>query len=131
MTTPSCALTELERVILYPSAVKVWADAVEISVTQECINNGAVRNVLGCPIALAVNGGDTVVGSTVGKQTVTIVYEDKFITYALPQVACDFVDEFDEGRDTCTPFEFCLDIILSQGTEEELWHKKRRLENVG
>ena len=130
MTTPPYALTELERVILYPSAVKVWSDAKVIVVTQECITDGAVRSVLGCPIALAVNGDDTVIGSTVGKQTVTIVYEDKFITYALPQVACDFVDEFDL-HETGEPFEFCLDIILSQGTEEELWHKKRRLENVG
>ena len=106
------------------------AEVVEISVTQECINKGRCKNVLCCPIALAVNGGDTVIGSTVGKQTVTIVYQDKFITYALPQNACDFVDKFDT-HETGEPFKFCLDIILSQGTEEELWHKKRRVENVG
>ena len=111
-----------------------WAELIPdgpfIKVTQKCIDNGMAKCVLGCPIALAVNGNDNVKGSTVGKQTVTIVYEKEFITYALPEEVCDFVTQFDEDQ-SVEPFEFRLDVIVSRGTEEEQWHKKRREEYVG
>ncbi len=111
-----------------------WAELIPegpiVKVTQECIDKGTAKNVLGCPIALAVNGDDGVKGSTVGKQTVTIVYEKEFITYALPEEVCDFITQFD-GSGCVEPFEFRLDIVVARGTEEEQWHKKRREEYVG
>ena len=79
---------------------------VTINVTQDDIDKGRARNVLCCPVALALRRA-TGKGWTVSAMSVSLYKTRSGIR--LPQVAVDFIAHFDDFPDGAK-FSFGLDI---------------------
>ena len=86
-----------------------------IKVTQEHINKGKRKDYSSCPIALAVK--DVFPNDVIEVGQFDLTFENcdyesgngKYLGYELPNIACNFVEDFDAGRNV-KPFDFELEI---------------------
>jgi len=84
-----------------------------VKVTKNHIDRGKPDSCYNCPIALALHEADYAVSYMVTVSPVHVHLEfsgiETEMDLPLPQIACDFIDDFDNGRKV-KPFEFELEI---------------------
>lgn len=77
---------------------------ITIEVTQKDINEGKAFQSHQCPVALAISRKMRIFG--VDRE---IVFIDYFEPTPLPDIACKFISDFDEGKPV-QPFSFVLTV---------------------
>jgi hypothetical protein len=82
---------------------------LNISVTQEHINEGRPGNPCLCPVALALNALPSVKEASVGVCTADFSLDGQDIAVNLPETAEDRIHDFDRYG-VMEPFEFCVEI---------------------